>query len=426
MIKDPKSDDSAGLTQWIAQYVGCRPDQLSLDLVAGDASPRRYYRVTLANETFKFGCAPESEEVNTCIAMVSPPSENNDEFVYVGRQLALAGVRTPAVWAESHKREWFLIEDFGDRQLLSSLLSAPSSATALYRQAFDALLCQVSLPCEQVALPMYDAQRLLTELEVFLDWFLDGLLDSQLSNSIKKCFTDLSGYLIASAAEQPAVWVHRDFHSRNLMVLEDSDLGVIDFQDAVVGPLTYDPVSLLKDCYVRWPRHMQLQWLDEYFEKLRGLNEGQLSQSTRVKHRLVFTEADSGVASDKKVQIPRQGTASEEPLDLDFLQARQRRRVANQLADVTPEQFRRWFDLMGLQRHLKVLGVFARLHLRDHKSSYLADLPLVTEYIRESLFLTADSDPSVAEFRDWFESDLMPLILKQLWYKPIDPEGWVR
>ena len=175
------------------------------------------------------------------------------------------------------------------------------------------------------------------------------------------------------------------------MLLEAEELGVIDFQDAVLGPITYDPVSLLKDCYIRWPRAQQLAWLDGYLLQLKSL----------------------GVASPS-VDAP--APLADQALRLQAL--------STQLERVSAAQFQRWFDLTGLQRHLRVLGVFARLHLRDRKSSYLADLPLVTEYVREALALTADSHSSVADFRDWFESELMAVIREQSWYKAIDSQGW--
>ena len=337
------------------------------------------------------GGAPR--ETLSCIAMVSPASENNEAFLSVGAQLAGAGVRTPAVWAQSLQQGWFLLEDFGDQQVLPVLASNPESAAALYQKAFDALACQISLPCEQADIPTYDAKRLKTELDVFPEWFLSGLLGIQLDESLRQCFTTLTDYLISVFAEQPTVWVHRDFHSRNLMLLEANELGVIDFQDAVLGPITYDPVSLLKDCYIRWPRTQQLEWLNGYYRQLRSV-------------RVAAVSADAPTPSAQKVSR---------------LQT-----LATQLEEVSAAQFQRWFDLTGLQRHLRVLGVFARLHLRDHKSAYLADLPLVTEYVREALALTADTHSSVAEFRDWFESDLMSVIPEQPWYKAIDAEGWVR
>ena len=387
------SHHPAGLAEWIAEALQCAPSQVEIELIAGDASPRRYYRVTRSNGPATLTIGEETRQMPSCIAMVSPASENNEAFLGVGAQLSEVGVRTPVVWAQSLEQGWFLLEDFGDQQLLPSLVSNPDSATAFYQKAFDALVCQISLPCEQVDIPAYDAERLKTELDVFPEWFLSGLLGVQPDERSRQCFTTLTDYLIGVFAEQPTVWVHRDFHSRNLMLLEEDELGVIDFQDAVLGPITYDPVSLLKDCYIRWPRAQQLAWLDGYLLQLKSL----------------------GVASPS-VDAP--APLADQALRLQAL--------STQLEKVSAAQFQRWFDLTGLQRHLRVLGVFARLHLRDHKSSYLADLPLVTEYVREALMLTADAHTSVAEFRDWFESDLMPEIREQPWYKAMGAESWVR
>ena len=230
-------------------------------------------------------------------------------------------------------------------------------------------------------------------MDVFPEWFLSGLLGIQSDERLRQRCAMLTGYLISAFAEQPTVWVHRDFHSRNLMLLEENELGVIDFQDAVLGPITYDPVSLLKDCYIRWPRSQQLAWLDSYLLQLRS----------------------AGVAAPS-VDFPAPSVE----------QASRLQTLATRLKEVSPAQFQRWFDLTGLQRHLRVLGVFSRLHLRDQKSTYLADLPLVAEYVREALALTAGSHSSVAEFRDWFESDLMSVISDQPWYEASDPEGCVR
>ena len=381
----------AGLAAWIAEALQCAPSQIEVELIAGDASPRQYYRATLLDGPAPLTIGGEMREMPSCIAMVSPPSENNEAFLSVGAQLATAGVRTPTVWAQSLESGWFLLEDFGDQQLLPALVSHPPSAATLYQKAFDALLCQISLPCEEADIPHYDLHRVKTELDVFPEWFLSGLLGIQPDERLRQCFAKLSDYLISVFAAQPTVWVHRDFHSRNLMLLEANELGVIDFQDAVLGPITYDPVSLLKDCYIRWPRAQQLAWLDSYLMELK--NGGVAARSIN----------STALSAE---QISR-------------LQA-----LAAQLDRVGAAQFQRWFDLTGLQRHLKVLGVFARLHLRDDKSSYLADLPLVTEYVREALALTADAHSSVAEFRDSFESDLMTVIRAQPWYEAIDPEGW--
>ena len=385
-------DHPAGLTEWIAEALQCALSQVEIELVAGDASPRRYYRVKTSSGPATLTIGGEVREMPSCIAMVSPASENNEAFLSVGAQLAKAGVRTPAVWAQSRQQGWFLLEDFGDQQLLPALASHPDAA-ALYQKAFDALMCQISLPCEQAGIPTYDAERLKIELDVFPQWFLSGLLGIQPDEQLRCSFAAFTDYLISVFAEQPTVWVHRDFHSRNLMLLEAEELGVIDFQDAVLGPITYDPVSLLKDCYIRWPRAQQLAWLDGYLVQLKS----------------------AGIAAPPLI-------ASASSAD----QASRLQALATQLDKVSAAQFQRWFDLTGLQRHLRVLGVFARLHLRDHKSSYLADLPLVTEYVREALALMAGAHSSVVEFRDWFESDLMTVIREQPWYKAIDAEGWIQ
>jgi aminoglycoside/choline kinase family phosphotransferase len=374
-----------GLKEWIARALQCAVSEMNIELIAGDASPRQYYRVTSLKGLATPNMGGATREMPSLIAMVSPASQNNEAFLRVGAQMAKAGVRTPAVFAQSLRRGW-LLEDFGDQQLLPALASYPESAAALYQKAFNALMCQISMPCEEVGIPGYDSGRLKTEMDVFPEWFLSGLLGIQPDERLRQCYAMLTDYLISVFAEQPTVWVHRDFHSRNLMLLEGSELGVIDFQDAVLGPITYDPVSLLKDCYIRWPRSQQLAWLDSYLLQLRSV----------------------GVAAPSAEQA-------------SSLQA-----LATRLKEVSPAQFQSWFDLTGLQRHLRVLGVFARLHLRDQKSTYLADLPLVAEYVREALALTAGAHSSVTEFRDWFESDLMSVISEQPWYEAIDPEGWVR
>ena len=141
------SHHPAGLVKWIAEALQCAPSQVEIELIAGDASPRRYYRVTPSNGSATLTIGGRERQTPSCIAMVSPASENNEAFLSVGAQLATAGVRTPAVWAQSVEQGWFLLEDFGDRQLLPSLVTNRDSATAFYQKAFEALVCQVSLPC---------------------------------------------------------------------------------------------------------------------------------------------------------------------------------------------------------------------------------------------------------------------------------------
>ena len=363
------------LRNWVARQVGLSAPEL--EFIAGDASPRQYYRVR---------CHTGQLGVSSCIVMVSPPSENNEAFLHVGRRLAAVGIQTPAVLAQAEAQGWFLLEDFGDLQLLSALNA--ENVSFHYRQAFQVLAKQVRLPTDGAGIPLYSSSRLNAELLLFTEWFLLRLLKLTISETTTARFRTLSECLIASALEQPQVWVHRDFHSRNIMVLK-ANLGIIDFQDAVVGPITYDPVSLLKDCYIRWPRDQQLVWLETYYDRVCSM--GRVSKGI-----------DGSLSTNVK-------TSS----------------LFNLIDGVSKARFEQWFDLMGLQRHLKVLGIFARLHIRDEKSAYLDDLPVVVAYVREGLAVSADTDPSIADFREWFEHDLMPVICDQHWYRPIDTAGWI-
>ena len=363
------------LRNWVAHQVGLAAPEL--EFIAGDASPRQYYRVRCHNGQLG---------VSACIVMVSPPSENNEAFLHVGRRLAAADIQTPTVFAQSEAQGWFLLEDFGDVQLLSVLTA--ENVSFYYRQAFEVLAKQVRLPTYDAGIPLYSSSRLSAELSLFTEWFLQRLLKVTVGETTTACFRALSECLIASALEQPKVWVHRDFHSRNMMVLK-TGLGIIDFQDAVIGPITYDPVSLLKDCYIRWPRDQQLAWLETYYDQFRSM--GHASQGM-----------EGSLSTEAKTSFP-----------------------PDQLGEVSKARFEQWFDLMGLQRHLKVLGIFARLHIRDEKSSYLGDLPLVVAYVREGLAVSANTDPSIADFREWFEHDLMPVICDQNWYRPNAAAGWI-
>ena len=384
------NDLPEGFVDWAAQQLGCAPSQVALAFVAGDASPRRYYRVTTSADAITRERSKGPHSGDSRIAMVSPASENNEAFLHVSKKFAEFDLRTPEVWAQSLAKGWFLLEDFGD-QLLLPVLSASASASAsaaasgLYQSALNTLATLAAIPCDGSDIPIYDIQRLRSEFAIFPEWFLSGLLNINVDDEAQERMENLSEYLGTIFNDQPIVWVHRDFHSRNLMLLDDGDLGVIDFQDAVLGPITYDPASILKDCYIRLPRHEQLHLLDCHLEQLKAIDMSDLRPPSRRTQDL-----------------------------------------ATELAEISAEQFQRWFDLTGLQRHLRVLGVFARLHLRDNKSGYLADLPLVIEYVREALTLTLATHKSVAEFKDWFELDVMPVISEQPWYTPIDPEGWVR
>lgn len=334
---------------WLTTTLGLSREKLSVQLIAGDASPRRYYRVTSkVNE--------RDDQSASKIFMISPSTESNQEFLSIRALLEEYSIRVPRLFSADICEGLFLLEDLGDEVLLGLLTN--KSADRLYDQALDMLhRMQISVPAS-AKLPLYEKARLQNELDLFPRWFIAKLLGMKESREANKIFSGLSERLIASATEQPQVFVHRDFHSRNLMCLSNGDLATIDFQDAVWGPITYDVVSLLKDCYIEWPRERQLAWLTRYCQ--------QLSQ----------------------------------PVCMD---------------DVPTPRIVRWFDLMGLQRHIKVLGIFARLAIRDSKPAYLADLPRVIRYIREVLLIYV-SEPDIKLFRDWFEDLIMPEVTDQAWF----------
>ena len=290
--------------------------------------------------------------------MKSPPTENNERFILVQGLLASAGVRVPRLLRADLAQGWFALEDLGDDTFYQALATEP--AESLYEKALETLAQLAAVPVSEV-LPTYDQGRLQTELDVFPEWFLGRALAIDLDDDGQNHFTALCQLLVESALAQPLVMVHRNYHSRNLMLQADTrDLVVIDFQDAVLGPLTYDAVSLLKDCYVVWSREQQLAWLSFYRHQL-------------LQRAVVDT--------------------------LDF------------------ECLVEWFDLMGLQRHIKVLGVFSRLWLRDEKPAYLADLPTVVAYVLDACDRYADRYQEIRDFQAWFEGQVLPALDQQPWWQ---------
>jgi len=272
---------------------------------SADASFRRYFRVT------------DSNTGNTLIVMDAPPEKEDCEpFIHITRLLRSVNVNAPDIITMDLEQGFLLLDDLGNRQYLDHL--DESSSDDLYS---DALVALVTMQRIQDHLPPYDKQRLRDEMGPFEPWNLNRHLGISLDDQQKSVLDSIYDLLIESALEQPQVFVHRDYHSRNLMLVDENNPGVIDYQDAVIGPVTYDLVSLFKDCYIEWPRNKVEHWLDQYLQL----------------------------------------TPIELPVDRS--------------------QFIRWFDLMGVQRHLKVLGIFARLNYRDGKSQYLDDLPLTLKYV---------------------------------------------
>lgn len=321
----------AGLEAWLQQALGIADPQLSP--ASADASFRRYFRVA---------GSPGH------IAVDAPPdTENNHAFVGIAHKLQGLGLHVPEIFASDLEQGYLLIADLGNRSYLGELNA--DSAERLYGDAMAALLTlQAAGPVDD-ALPRYDRAMLQRELGIFREWYLETHLHLALDENAEAAINQAFASLVDNALEQPQSCVHRDFHSRNLLITEHNNPGIIDFQDAVVGPMTYDLVSLLKDCYIDWPHAQVQQWALGY--RQRALQGGVL---------------------------PPHGEA----------------------------QFLRWFDLMGMQRHLKAIGIFARLYRRDGKPGYLADIPRTLGYVQD----VAARYPELRPFSDWLQRDLLPRV----------------
>ena len=316
------------LSNWLKTQI--KLDIQSLEPASSDASFRRYFRVIHSQGSHIIMDAP-------------PDKENTEPFIRIAKLFANANLHVPAIEEINSEQGFLMLEDLGSVCLLDEI--NPSNADHIYGQALDSLLqLQTQIDISQCGLNHYDRSLLERELGIFSEWFLDKLLGINLPETIK---TQLHDLLIASALEQPPVCVHRDFHSRNLMILDSDSPGIIDFQDAVIGPISYDLVSLLRDCYIQWPAQQVEQWAHAYYQRL----------------------------------------------------------VSANLVAVEFAQFKRWFDLMGLQRHLKAVGIFARLHLRDGKSNYLADIPRTLSYISN----VSKSYPELSAFSQFLESAILPV-----------------
>ncbi|MDQ8037604.1 MAG: phosphotransferase [Pedobacter sp.] len=310
------------LQAWAVDWLGReRPDLVpagDLSTVSGDASFRRYFRLPLAEGSR----LPISR--GSLIAVDAPPEkENSRPFVAIARALRAHGVHVPEVIAADFGLGFMLLEDFGDSLLRPALTE--STVDALYTRSMQTLLHV--LACEAVPgyeLPLYDRKRLIDEMGLLRDWFIPRYLGMSLNTEQQAVLENAFVTIADAVTKQPQVFVHRDYHSRNLMLLADGEIGVIDFQDAVSGPITYDLASLLRDAYVVWPQAQVEAWVKQFAALLR--EEGRLS------------------AADEAA-------------------------------------FPRWFDWMGAQRHLKVVGIFARLSIRDGKHGYLNDIPVVFNYL---------------------------------------------
>lgn len=333
------------LEHWVkAQLASLNMSMATFSPIVGDAGFREYFRL---------GTKP------ALLAVYGPPAtENHAAFVRISEHWRRCGINAPRVYAHDCEQGFLLIEDFGV-QSLADLLAAGKNLEDINR-SYAPVIAQL-LQLQQMAISpdyaVYDNARLRQEFDVCGPWFIEQLLGHPITPEEQQLLATSCDFLLERINKQPRVIVHRDFHSRNIQITADAGVGLIDFQDAVVGPVTYDLVSLLKDCYQQWPASYVSQATIAYRQQL---------------------PAHLAMASDA-----------------EFLEA---------------------FNLMGLQRHFKVLGVFARLYLRDGKARYLNDLPLVMAYVQEALL----HYPQLAPLAEWFNSMILPLAKQQSWYRSVE------
>lgn len=294
------------LIDWCHQHYSILDD--SFVSVSGDASFRKYYRFCAAQQ--------HAQEALSLIAVDAPPKhENNAAFIQVSQLLAKHHMPVPLIEHASRPHGFFILTDFGDQLLLDQL--SANTADHLYGLAINTLCQLQTVPTEH--LPRYDSALLQQEMTLFSTWFLGRHKHIPMDHEMELMLAHTFALLEQNALQQPQTFVHRDYHARNLMLLNNDRLGVIDFQDAVLGPVSYDLVSLLRDCYIDWPAAKIEQWLRCFIDQ----------QHSQYEYR----------------------------------------------------EFKRWFDLMGVQRHLKAVGIFCRLHYRDGKANYLNDIPRTLKYL---------------------------------------------
>jgi len=331
-VLDASDSRLANLTQWVTEDLGFAGASIAAASV--DASFRRYFRVTQGADSY--------------IVMDAPPDkEDSGPFLQVARILGGLNLNVPMILARDMERGFLLLSDLGSRQYLDAL-RLEGAADELYADALKSLRTMQTADARiSQGLPRYDRALLLREMELLPEWFLIRHLGLTIEAREREMLSGLFESLVEAVVSQPACFVHRDYHSRNLLVTPENNPGILDFQDAVWGPVTYDLASLLKDCYIAWPPARVRQWALQYRASL---------------------------------------------LEAGFK------------LDADAAQFMRWFDLTGLQRHIKVLGIFARLFYRDGKSQYLEDLPRVLAYVRD----TALCYPETAAFVEFIVNRIDP------------------
>ena len=317
---------------WINQNTDF--DCQSLEIVSGDAGFRRYFRFVHHEQSI--------------IAVDAPPkSEDTSQYMAVAQSYRDKGIKVPAIYAYDLVQGFYLQQDFGHR-LFSDMLTLDSSDLLYPKALANIPIIQGCLSTEKGPLPVHDDAFIDRELSLFTDWLLGKYLQLRLTDAEQNMLIKVFDEVKHACLIQPRVGIHRDYHSRNLMLLDNDEIGVIDFQDAVLGPITYDAVSLLRDSYQDWPKVKVLQWLQNWH--------------------------------------------------------------AEYYAQYPWAEFKMWFDCVGMQRHIKIAGIFARLCIRDNKPSFLADIPHTLDYLIDE----ASHYPEYSEFARFVRERVLPDVLLKL------------
>jgi aminoglycoside/choline kinase family phosphotransferase len=302
------------LTKWVKKYYS---QKFTIEKASEDASFRSYYRII--------------SQGDTKIIMDAPPQhEPLTSFLDVTKRLELAEVNVPIIYEVDESKGYILMSDLGKNNYLHML--DKETVYCLYTDAID-VICKIQNNANKEGLKAFDMNIQIKEMDLFKDWFLEKHLQMKLDEDQSVYLKNFNGFLAGHISGIPTTFIHRDFHSRNLMVTDKNNPGVLDYQDAMIGPITYDLVSLLKDCYIKWDDKLIYKMAKTYFQRL-----------------------EKSIAYD---------------------------------------EFEYWFDITGLQRHLKAIGIFSRLHYRDKKSSYLKDIQRTFNYI----YLLCGKYPELHEFQ---------------------------
>lgn len=331
-----KKSRKAELEYWLcAQFL---QSAIELQPLQNDASFRQYYRCTINGSSYVVMDAP-------------PDKENIYPFIKMTEIMSQAGILVPELTAYDLDQGFMVLSDFGDKWLLEQLQEVSlAQVPSWYYKAIDSLL-QLQQTAIQAystyAIPLFDAKHIQLELSYFSEWFLTQVLQLSLEPAQIEILEKTFELLVQSAQEEPQVLIHRDYHSRNLMVLGDERLGVIDYQDAMIGPMSYDLASLLKDCYIVWPKEQREMCLRYFYEQ---------------------------------------------------------RQVLEHVPYLVWDDFKKSVDWIGLQRHLKVLGIFSRLKIRDNKPHYIKDIPRIMDYVNEVL----QTYPEFNDFYELWQSVIVP------------------